>query len=63
MCSVSEKLIFFFLHRSTEEIFALFISLAFTVDAISSIIKGTDNDYPEKKQIVIFHSGLVEMSL
>lgn len=26
--------------RSTEEIFALFISLAFTVDAVSSILKG-----------------------
>ena len=28
------------LFRSTEEIFALFISLAFTVDAVSSIING-----------------------
>ena len=28
------------LFRSTEEIFALFISLAFTVDAVSSIVKG-----------------------
>ena len=62
-CALLVRSNIFFLHRSTEEIFALFISLAFTVDAISSIIKGTDNDYPEKTQIVICHSRLVEVSL
>lgn len=34
------ELFFIVFLRSTEEIFALFISLAFTVDAISSVIKG-----------------------
>ena len=38
------ELFFIVLLRSTEEIFALFISLAFTVDAISSVIKGTSKE-------------------
>ena len=53
-CALLVRSNIFFLHRSTEEIFALFISLAFTVDAISSIIKGTDNDYPEKNKLLFF---------
>ena len=38
------ELFFIVLLRSTEEIFALFISLAFTVDAISSVIKGNSKE-------------------
>ena len=38
------ELFFIVLPRSTEEIFALFISLAFTVDAISSVIKGNSKE-------------------
>lgn len=39
--------------RSTEEIFALFITLAFTVDAVSSIVKGMLSCIVPKTQILI----------